>query len=401
MSGVARVWPVLGKELLQTRRDRLAALFTFILPIVFMAFFGYLFGGEQFTEVTLGVVAEDLSGVPEGPAGSEGVAAEGAAAEGTAAANPSGELFQLLAENEDFTLVPVSPEEADAAVSEGELDAALVITEPLDLAAPSVTLIRDAVSEAGFVAEAAVRAALADIQSRSLASRAAPQGASVAEFFAQTPVELERTALGSEEEIPSGFEQSAPGMIVNWILFSLLTVAIGLVYERNTGTLARLRTAGAGVTDVLGGKFLAMVLITLVQQVALITVAQVAFGVEFTRSPAALAATVLTLSLLASSTGMLLATLFNTEGAMIAGTVIIALVMSAMGGAWFPLEITGDTFSTVAHLLPTAWIIDAFKQNILRGEGLTGIYPSLLVALGWSALLAVLAFLRLRSSFRT
>ncbi len=396
MSGVGRVWPVLGKELLQTRRDRLAALFTFILPIVFMAFFGYLFGGEQFQEVTLGVVAEDPSRALEGPAGSEG-----AAAEGTAAANPSGELFQLLAENEDFTLVPVSPEEADAAVSEGELDAALVIAEPLDLAAPSVTLIRDAVSEAGFVAEATVRAALADIQSRSLASRAAPQGASVAEFFAQTPVELKRTALGSEEEIPSGFEQSAPGMIVNWILFSLLTIALGLIYERNTGTLARLRTAGAGVKDVMGGKFLAMVLITLVQQVALITVAQVAFGVEFTRSPGALAATVLTLSLLASSTGMLLATLFNSEAAMIAGTVIIALVMSAMGGAWFPLEITGDTFSTVAHLLPTAWIIDAFQQNILRGEGLTGIYPSLLVVLGWSALLAVLAFVRLRSSFRT
>ncbi len=377
MSGVARVWPVLGKELLQTRRDRLAALFTFILPILFMAFFGYLFGGEQFTEVTLGV-----------------------AAEGDTAATPTGELFRLLAENEDFTLVEVSSEEADAAVSEGELDAALVIAEPLDPAAPSVTLIRDAVSEAGLVAEETVRAALADLQSRSLALEAAPAGADAAQFFAQTPVELERTALGSGEEIPSGFEQSAPGNIVNWILFSLLTVAIGLIYERQTGTLARLRTTGAGVIDVLGGKFLAMVLITLIQQAVLITVAQVAFGVEFTRSPAALAATVLTLSLFASALGMLLATLFNSEGALIAGTVIIALVMSAMGGAWFPLEITGDTFSAVAHVLPTAWIIDAFQANILRGEGLAGIYPSLLVALGWSALLAALAFVRLRRSFR-
>ena len=377
MSGVARVWPVLGKELLQTRRDRLAALFTFILPIVFMAFFGYLFGGEQFTEVTLGV-----------------------AAEGDTEANPTGELFRLLAENEDFTLVEVSSEEADAAVSEGELDAALVIAGPLDLAAPSVILIRDAVSEAGLVAEETVRGALADLQSRSLALEAAPAGADAARFFAQTPVELERTALGGGDEIPSGFEQSAPGNIVNWILFSLLTVAIGLVYERQTGTLARLRTTGAGVIDVLGGKFLAMVLITLIQQAVLITVAQVAFGVEFTRSPAALAATVLTLSLFASALGMLLATLFNSEGALIAGTVIIALVMSAMGGAWFPLEITGDTFSAVAHVLPTAWIIDAFQANILRGEGLVGIYPSLLVALAWSALLAALAFVRLRSSFR-
>lgn len=397
MSGWARIRFLLGKELLSTRRDRLAALFTFILPIVFMAFFGYLFGGEQLEEVTLGVVAESPLELPEGDA--EGSAAQGAQGQ-EEAPGVAAELLELLAQNEDFTLVSVSAEDADAKVSEGELDAALLLPERLDLAAPRVSLIREAVSQTGLVAEETVRAALTDVQSRALAAQAAPEEARVAEFFAQTPVELERTALGSDEEIPSGFEQSAPGMIVNWILFSLLTVAIGLIYERQTGTLARLRTTGVGVGDVLGGKFLAMVVITLVQQTVLIAVAQIIFGVDFTRSPAALAATVLTLSLLASATGLLLATLFDSEGAMIAATVIIAMVMSAMGGAWFPLEITGDTFSTVAHVLPTAWVIDAFQQIILRGEGLAGVYPSLLVVLAWSALLAALAFVRLRRSFR-
>ena len=33
---------------------------------------------------------------------------------------------------------------------------------------------------------------------------------------------------------------------------------------------------------------------------------------------------------------------------------------SALGGAWWPLDITGHTFSFIGHLLPSAWAMDAF-----------------------------------------
>src|SRR5690606_26053700 len=40
-----RVWALAGKDLLETRRDRLALLFTVIMPLAFTVFFGSLFGG--------------------------------------------------------------------------------------------------------------------------------------------------------------------------------------------------------------------------------------------------------------------------------------------------------------------------------------------------------------------
>ena len=40
-------WYLAGKDLLQTRRDRMAAIFTIVLPIVFMVFFGYSVGGSS------------------------------------------------------------------------------------------------------------------------------------------------------------------------------------------------------------------------------------------------------------------------------------------------------------------------------------------------------------------
>ena len=42
---VRYIWTLATKDLLQTRRDRMAALFTIILPIAFTVFFGLLFGG--------------------------------------------------------------------------------------------------------------------------------------------------------------------------------------------------------------------------------------------------------------------------------------------------------------------------------------------------------------------
>jgi ABC-type multidrug transport system permease subunit len=43
--------------------------------------------------------------------------------------------------------------------------------------------------------------------------------------------------------------------------------------------------------------------------------------------------------------------------------------LAALGGAWFPLEITSASFSRVAHFLPTAWVMDSFHGIILKDWG--------------------------------
>ena len=48
-------------------------------------------------------------------------------------------------------------------------------------------------------------------------------------------------------------------------------------------------------------------------------------------------------------------------------------VFSALGGAWFPLEFTGQTFSTIGHLTPSAWAMDGFQNIIVRELGLSSI----------------------------
>jgi hypothetical protein len=72
-------------------------------------------------------------------------------------------------------------------------------------------------------------------------------------------------------QIPSGFVLSSPGMVVNFILFSLLTAGIALIVERQNGTLQR-HDHPLRRWRLIGGKG-GDVLLTFAQQVLLIAVA--------------------------------------------------------------------------------------------------------------------------------
>ena len=56
---------------------------------------------------------------------------------------------------------------------------------------------------------------------------------------------------------------------------------------------------------------------------------------------------------------------------MIMWSLLAMFIFSALGGAWFPLEITRWAFSAIGHLMPSAWVMDGFLNILARGLGLT------------------------------
>ena len=165
-------------------------------------------------------------------------------------------------------------------------------------------------------------------------------------------------------------------MMVNFILFSLMTAGIALIVERQNGTLQRLMTTRLRRWELIGGKAAGMFCLTFAQQILLIGVAQLFFGVDYLRDPAALLVMMVSLSLVASTLGLLLASVMKSEQALIATTVLVSMAVAALSGAWFPLEITGPTFQTVGHLLPTAWILDGLRGIVVRGFDVADVLPA-------------------------
>jgi ABC-2 type transport system permease protein len=379
---VRAAWFLAGKDLLQTRRDRMAAIFTIVLPIIFMVFFGYLLGGSSNNTLPVAVADQD----------------------GTAASRA---LVTALEASPVVIVKPMTPGEADTAVANQKVAAGLVIPKgyaaALDAGTPvKLTFVSTFGSTGAQSVQQAVDSVLARIGGEHLAASAAltalPKGSgatpdaaareralSLAAASLATPSVVVKpvdagTAAG---QIPQGFDQSSPGMLMNWILFSLLTAATGLVVERKTGALQRLLTTRATKPQIIGGKVSAMFVITFLQQILLIAIGQFVFGVDYLRDPVALLAIMVSLSLFAATLGLLFGTVFQTEPPVIATTVLVSMLLTALGGGWFPLEITGPAFRTVAHLQPTAWILDAFHGIILKGWGLSQVLPAVGVTLAY------------------
>jgi ABC-2 type transport system permease protein len=186
--------------------------------------------------------------------------------------------------------------------------------------------------------------------------------------------------------------------MVNFILFSLMTAGMAVIMERKNGTLRRLMTTRVRRWELIAGKMAGMFALTFLQQILLIGVGQLFFGVDYLNDPAALLLMMVALSLVASSLGLLLAVLLTSEQALVAAIVITSMSVSALSGAWFPLEITGPEFQFVGHLLPTAWILDGLRGIIAQGYGVSDVLPAFGVALAWSAGLFGLAVARFRLS---
>jgi ABC-2 type transport system permease protein len=402
---MSRAWRIALKELLQTRRDRLAALFTIILPVVFTVFLGVIIGtmaGEG--NLPIAVVDQDQT-----------VASQ--------------QLLDRLEASPLLTLKPMAADKIDTAVEDQSVVAALVIPagfgNALESSQPfSLPLIRLETSSGAQSVSQAVQETLSELSSGVLAGKIAVEqvssaitasGGSPREDLSIAADSLVKSALSSpaiavttvdavaaansDEQAfaqATGFDVASTGSLVQWVLFSLLTVATGVVWERRYGLLRRLATTGVSGRVIIEGKMMGMVMITFLQQVMLVLLGQLAFGVDYFSSPVALFMTMISLSILAASIGLLISAMFRTEPPVIATTVISAQLLAVLGGAWFPLEVTSPTFSRVAHFFPSAWIMDCLHGIVLKGWGVAQVLLPLAFVWIWIVALFALAVWRFR-----
>lgn len=193
-----------------------------------------------------------------------------------------------------------------------------------------------------------------------------------------------------------GFQQSSPGMIVQFTIFGLITSAMVFILERKTKTLGRLMTAPISFPGIIGGQILAMFTVIFLQQLVLVLLGRFVFHVPYFGAPLALFTLLILFALWATGLGVMISTLAKTEDQVVTFSLISMFIFAAFGGAWFPLEVAGETFAAIGHILPTAWVMDGFHDIILRGRGIASVLEPAGVLLGYTAVFFLVALLRLR-----
>jgi ABC-2 type transport system permease protein len=366
-----RWWHLLAKDLLQMAKDWKSAIFLLAMPLAFTLFFGFVTGRDaRAAPVRIGWLDRDLRTREQ---------ATGAALRDLAASAPGVQLVELAGREEAAAQVRGGKLAAAAVVPAGFAEAAWT-DQPLPLAIIAASYEPDARAGADRLRSAATRLlgavqaarlALAPGEAADRAARERALGRALAEW--QRP----RVSLVSETYLPAGrmtgFQQSSPGMIVQFAIYSLISSAMILVMERKSRAMQRLLTTSASRASIIAGHLGAMFLVIWVQEAALVACGQLAFGVNYLRAPGATLLMMSALALWSASLGLLVASLARNEQQVVMYSMLAMFLFSALGGAWFPLDVAGGGFARVGRLTPGAWAMDAFRGILLRGHDLAAV----------------------------
>jgi ABC-2 type transport system permease protein len=202
-----------------------------------------------------------------------------------------------------------------------------------------------------------------------------------------------RTELGGKlRVIPSGFNHSIPAITVMFILFTVFMYGgISLLEERDKGQLERTYLSPATFSSIIAGKWIGRLFLGLLQFVILFAAGKIIFNIYLGNSLPSLFLVGLLLCSTAAGMSILFGSIIRKIEVLIIFNIIVANIMAAFGGCWWPIEIVSPSIRKVSFVFPTGWAMDAFHKLIFFGQGLKALIPDILVLLGFTLLFLGLA----------
>ena len=401
-----RILDLLFKDLVQLARDRRVLLFLVAMPIIFTLFMGVALrpaAQPSDPRLALGWATQDPDGVL------------------------SRQLYDDLSASDALRLVPVAAAQADEAVSTGQVVGVLSVpanfsAEVLAGRPAQLNLITDPVSTRGQSLEQLLRGAVTRLMSSAATARldvqtiaaqkpfgsaaaqqaeqqAALQAAATAWRSADTGAQLQVEAAtgaqpGAAPLAGNAFNQTSPGILVQFAIFGLVSSAQILVQERKTRTLQRLLTTNLHPWEMVAGHLLAMFAVVFLQTLLLMAFGQWALHVDYLRQPVGTLLVAVTLGLWVASMGLLIGAVAKGEEQVILFSLIAMFLFSGLGGAWFPLESSGQAFAAVGRLTPAAWAMTGFQNILVRGLDTSSAWLPAAVLLAYAAAFFALAVWR-------
>ncbi len=388
-----RIFDISAKDLRQIVRNRMTFLFLLIMPVAFTLLFGLAFGGSGKTaDARLPVGFLDLDG-----------------------GSLSSDLKSLLTGSSVIRLDETpGRSEAELAMLVGtdKLAAAIVVPAgysqslrngtPLKLgfhadpAQPSTTTVESEVLVASQRLASAVRTANITANMTNDPADFDPALAAALEAWQNPPIQVSVTSGGSttpKSQNIMSMAGSSPSMMLQFAIAGLLTAATVIVNERKTRSLQRLLTTATSRFQILCGHYLAILAMIFSEFLILILFGQL-LQVDYLRLPLATLLVAATSAVCIAALGLLIGVLAKSEEQAVMFSLIPMFVLSGLGGAWVPLEVTGATFQAVGHFSPIAWALDGFKNIVVRGLGFNSVLLPAAALLGYAVLFFGLALWR-------
>ena len=189
---------------------------------------------------------------------------------------------------------------------------------------------------------------------------------------------------------------ASAGQLITWVFIPLFGISALFAYERQQGTLRRILTTPTSKAVFLLGTISGQVVMALVQMSLLILFAIFVMKLSWGNDPLALFVILTAAALAAGAIGTSMGTFIKTEGQASGLSIMMGMVMSLLGGCWYPLELFPSVVQNIVKVLPTTWAMQGLLDLALRGGGLMQILPETGVLLGFAAVFFSIGVMRFR-----
>jgi ABC transporter DrrB family efflux protein len=199
-----------------------------------------------------------------------------------------------------------------------------------------------------------------------------------------------------------------PGLKTSWIMVPGLAglilafvgtviTSLGVVRERQAGTLEQLAVMPLRPWDVIIGKIIPYFLVAAVDLIAIVAVGKLLFDVPFAGNVGVLAFGSVLFLLVTLGMGVLISTVSQNQGQAIQLALMTLLPQILLSGLIFPLDSMAAGVRWISYVLPLTYFVRLSRAVMLKGAGITDLWEplGLLALLGVAVLtLAVLRFRR-------
>ncbi len=196
-------------------------------------------------------------------------------------------------------------------------------------------------------------------------------------------ISLAVSTAGKRKVAPIGFEQAVPGMLVMFAMLVMLNVGgVTILTERRLGILRRLASAPMSRAAVVAGKWGARVSLGMIQIIVAMATGTLIFRVHWGDHILSIFLVLAAYAGMIALFGLLLGNAASSDGQVIGLGVVLSNVLAALGGCWWPIDITPPWAQKLALVFPTGWAMDALHKLMNFGDSPVAVLPHIAAFLG-------------------
>jgi len=184
------------------------------------------------------------------------------------------------------------------------------------------------------------------------------------------------------------------GMIMLWV--GTVATALGVVRERETGTLEQLMMTPVRRLELMAGKLAPYGLVTLFDAVVITVLGALLFAVPLRGSPLALLLAAIFYLVSALAIGLLISSVAQNQRQALQTATFVLLPQILLSGALFPLRAIPWGIRWVSEVSPLTFFTPAARGLFLKGVGLGDIWRDLAVLVGMAVAYTSLAVVTFR-----